>query len=352
MSAPVDLKREILSLSAPGKVSGVSKVSKVSKVTDVSQQGAQSKQGYAAVSESKQNGKQEVSRNLAMEIRSWLTESPGRFHVADIDREFNLRTRTEKNNRSKIINGMLHANIIERITSVKGCYQVIDSKLECIDFLKVDNNRYNVWLPFGLHNLVQILPRNIIVIAGEQNSGKTALLLNVVRNNMADKKICYFTSEMGAAELQGRLLKWEGIRLCDWDFRAYERSDNFHQVIQADGLNIIDFLEVHEEFYKIGAHLRNIYDKLSTGVCIVAIQKNRGCEFGLGGARGLEKPRLYVTLSGNAPNPNIARIEKAKNYAGQNPNGKQVAFRIFDGWRIEECSVWHYGARQPREARV
>ncbi|HYA41891.1 MAG TPA: hypothetical protein VEF34_11340 [Syntrophobacteraceae bacterium] len=344
MSAPVDLKRQILSQAAAGRAGAASEISEVSE----SKQGKLSKQEYAAVSEGKQTGKQEVSRNLALEIHTWLEDSPGRFHVADIDREFNLRTRAEKNNRSKIINGMLRANIIERITSVKGYYQVIDSKLETIDFLKVENNQYNIWLPFELHNLVRILPKNIIVIAGEQNVGKTALLLNVVRNNMADKEICYFTSEMGAAELQGRLLKWEGIRLRDWDFRAYERSDNFHQVIRADGLNIIDFLEVHDEFYKIGAYLRGIYDKLSTGVCIVAIQKNRGCEFGLGGARGLEKPRLYITLSANAPNPNIARIEKAKNYVDQNPNGKQVAFRIHDGWRIEQCSVWHYGAIKKR----
>jgi hypothetical protein len=339
MSAPFDLKREILSSASAAKASTTGEVSE-------SKQSNQSQQKYAVESNSKQVGKQEVSRNLAHDIKCWLEEAPGRFHVTDIDREFNLRTRGEKNNRSKIISGMVRANIIERTTSVRGFYEVIDSNIETIDFLKVVDNRYTIWLPFDLHNMVRILPKNIIVIAGEQNSGKTALLLNIIRNNMAEKKICYFTSEMGSAELQGRLLKWQGARLSDWDFRAYERSDNFHQVVRADGLNIIDFLEVHDEFYKVGGYLRNIYDKLTTGVCIVAIQKNRGCEFGLGGARGLEKPRLYITLSGNAPNPNIARIEKAKNYEGQNPNGKQIAFRIVDGWKIEECSVWHYGAKK------
>jgi len=294
----------------------------------------------------KQTVSREVSRNLAMEIRLWIEEAPGTFHVSDIDREFDLRTREEKNNRSKILNGMVHANILEHTSIKKGHYRIIDSSVVNIDFKNVTQEEYSLWLPFALHRYVKILPGNILVFAGEPNVGKTAVLLNIVANNMAEKDITYFSSEMGAAEFRERLIKWEGLSLDDWHFDAYERSDAFHQVIRPEGLNIVDFLEVHDEFYKMGGYLREIHDKLTTGICIVAIQKNRGADFGLGGGRGLEKPRLYVTLSADGGQVCMAKIAKAKNYIGQNPNGKQIAFTLTDGWKIEEKTSWHYPAKE------
>jgi len=45
---------------------------------------------------------------------------------------------------------------------------------------------------------VKTLPKNIIILAGEANAGKTALLLNFCSMNMGKFKINYFSSEMGA----------------------------------------------------------------------------------------------------------------------------------------------------------
>ena len=54
------------------------------------------------------------------------------------------------------------------------------------------------------------MPKNIIVVAGTPNAGKTAFLLNVVQMNMSGKMpIHYFSSEMGSMEFKGRLQKFD-----------------------------------------------------------------------------------------------------------------------------------------------
>ena len=53
-------------------------------------------------------------------------------------------------------------------------------------------------------------------------------------------------------------------------------------------INIIDFLEISENFYEIGGRLREIHDKLKGAVAVVALQKNAGTQTGLGGYRGME----------------------------------------------------------------
>jgi len=73
----------------------------------------------------------------------------------------------------------------------------------------------------------------------------------------------------------------------------------------------------------------------------VAIQKNRGLEFGLGAERGMEKARLYLTLS-NAYPGGIIKIVKAKNWrtSKENPTGSQRQFGLADGWKFLSPKGW------------
>ena len=214
--------------------------------------------------------------------------------------------------------------------------------LERINFLEAPTDCVDVTLPFGLHDLVEIMPSNVIVIAGEPNTGKTAFLLNVVRDNMDKFNVHYFNSEMGAGDLRKRLEKFEGIGLDDWwhGFCAYERTNNFPEVIQPGegNINLIDFLEVHEEFYRVGGILNDIYRRLNGAIAIVALQKNYKTDIGLGGLRSLEKPRLYIAMSRSR-----IKIVKAKNFKTvENPNQKIMDFSLVQGWRFIPLGDWRY----------
>jgi hypothetical protein len=146
---------------------------------------------------------------------------------------------------------------------------------------------------------------------------------------MGKFKINYFSSEMGAMELRARLQKFEG-NLQHWkdnvNFR--ERSSNFADVVKPNDVNIIDFLEVTEDFFKVGGMIKEIYDKLKKGIAIIALQKNKGRDLGLGAERSIEKARLYLSIEHGK-----IKIIKGKNWANPevNPNGMQWSFKLVQG---------------------
>ena len=163
--------------------------------------------------------------------------------------------------------------------------------------------------------------------------------VNIIKENMHKFEIHYFNSEMGESELKKRLLKFNDIQLNDWKFEAIEQSDNFADVVaQGRGkINIIDFLEIYENFYEIGGRIAEIHKKLKGAIAVIAIQKNKGVDTGLGGYRGLEKPRLALALS-----PGQLKIVKAKNWrTEENPNGLQIDFKLVNGCILIPNGTWH-----------
>jgi hypothetical protein len=180
---------------------------------------------------------------------------------------------------------------------------------------------------------VRITPGNIVLIAGEVEAGKTTFLLNITRYNMDKFKVSYFSSEMGSVEMRSRLDLFEDIALEQWTFDPRERSANFADVIRPGpgNINIIDFLEVYDNFYQVGQFIADIHKKLKGAIAVIALQKNPGIDVPLGGQRGLEKPRLAVTLSKGG----YCKIIKAKNWATEkNPNGLTTRFKIIRGWKL------------------
>ena len=115
-------------------------------------------------------------------------------------------------------------------------------------------------------------------------------------------------------------------------------------LLNLNGLNIIDFLEVHKDFFMVGGYLKAIHDRLKSGVAIVALQKNKGLDTGLGGARGLEKPRLYLSMEPKDHGHQL-KIVKAKNWAGtENPNGLCQDFKLAAGCKFIPTSQWYRDA--------
>lgn len=277
-------------------------------------------------------------RNLSEEVSYFITNSRGFFTAQEIDIELGLSDRLEKKNRSRILLRMIDKKIIERKKDKNNTFRTINKEMEEIDFLNVAGSSVDIWLPFGLHNMVEILPGNIILLAGAPNSGKTAFMMNIIRENMNKFDVHYFNSEMGALELQKRLLK-QGTDLSEWKFKAWARDQDFHDVIKSgpDKLNIIDYLEIYNEFYSISGKINDIHNALDGGIAIICLQKNPNSELGLGGTRTIEKPRLALALDAN-----ILKVIKAKNWKnGINPNSKEINFKLVDGIKIiEDRNGW------------
>ena len=231
---------------------------------------------------------------------------------------------------------LVKEGILEKYGEKRGAYRRVERECEEIDFLNASESSLDIRWPFQIERYVKILPKNIIVIAGSPDAGKSAFLFNVVKENMNRLKLHYFSSEMGAEEIKDRLKKFE-IPLREWKRVFKERSSNFSDVIIPTDINLIDFIEIHDEFYKVGGLLKDIYDKLSTGVAIIALQKKPGQDLGRGGLGTLEKPRLYLAIDNGR-----MKIVKAKNWVNSavNPNGLEVSFKLVDGCKFIKIGDW------------
>ncbi len=280
-------------------------------------------------------------RNIAEEVRQWVLNESCRQSVvilsSDVVRCLQLSSREDEKNVSKALSRLKDEGIIEKYGEKRGVYRIICTETEDIDFMGTEDKIIDISWPFEIQEWVKILPKNIIIIAGEVNAGKTAFLLNTCFVNMGKFKINYYSSEMGAMELRDRLKKFE-VNLQNWkdNINFKERSSNFADVIKPNDVNIIDFLEITDEFYKIGGTIKEIYDKLKKGIAIIALQKNPKTDFGLGGMRSVEKARLYISIEHGK-----IKIVKGKNWAGEtNPNGLIRNFKLIQGAKFIATTGW------------
>lgn len=216
---------------------------------------------------------------------------------------------------------------LEPMRNRSGMYRILNGQMEDIDFMSADTTPFPIKYPLGVHELIETYKKSLVVLAGEPNAGKTAFLLNLAWKNK-DRNPWYFSSEGGAAELRIRLNKFNHP-LEQWkDIRFISKTSDYKDVIDPNGLNIIDYLEVSKDFYEIGGLLTDIYNVLKDGVAVVGIQKPSGRDTGVGGARTLDKARLYMAIE-----PGMLKIVKGKLWRQDcvNPNGMFVKWQLGGG---------------------
>ena len=276
-------------------------------------------------------------RPIAKEIRRFISclEEPD-IHLNEVYEELKITSVSDKAAAQVAFHRLVKDNVLQKMG--KGYFRLKAPDCPQIDIFSNEGGAIDFKYPLGIHEFYNTFPKSVCIVAGESDSGKTAWLLNCAAKNMDSHNIHYFSSEMGATELRNRLSKFkvplEAWRKINWK----ERSTNFADVIQPDDVNIIDFLEVHDEFYKIGGLIKDIHDKLNTGIALIALQKNEGRDWGLGGMRSVEKARLYLAMERSGK----MKIVKAKNWRNEtvNPNGLCIRYRLGGGCYFKVESEW------------
>ena len=275
---------------------------------------------------------------LAGAIKEWVATMQGRFTTSDIYRELDIYTRADKQQTSKTLSRLVEDGVLRRLATF-GSFEKVTEQATPIELGDRVPEAYPIKLPFGLHEMVKIMSKNIILVAGEANVGKTAFMLDILKRNHKHLPTAYFSSEMGADEFRERAEHWDEKEINWQRLHLYECPVNPADAIQPDSLNIIDYLEIYDEFWLIGRMLNEIYTKLNKGVAVIAIQKDRGSKVGRGRSFSLEKPRLYVSLS-RMNGRHRAKIVKAKNYYPPNPNGKELIFQVVNGVKLVKATAW------------
>jgi molybdopterin/thiamine biosynthesis adenylyltransferase len=285
------------------------------------------------------NREKSREHNLAFEVREWVNATNGDFCATNFDKERQIATKTEKATVRKILERLSKENppVIEKAGTKNGWWRLIDQECKPEDWVNSDCSYMDLWLPLGLGEICGVQPGNILIFAGAKDSGKTAFLMNIAKENRHRYQVHYFNSEMGKQEFKLRASLFEDISINEWNnFNLYSRSSNFQDVLKKGegNLNIIDYLEAPEEAYRIGPMIKRIHDRLEGSICVIGLQKKIGQDLGRGAEFSMEKARLYVSLDYQK-----AKIISCKNFKENeiikgNPRGYSTKYKLVNGCKI------------------
>jgi len=280
--------------------------------------------------------------NFINEIKDIISVTSGYISATYLYNALQCVTKNEKSGVRVTLNRLADEGLLEKSKRKAGEYRIIDSACEAEDWQNAEINNVDLWLPFELNEMIDIPSGSIILVAGGQDAGKSALLMNVVKENMDKWPVNYFSSEINAAGFKNRISLFDAPYYDEWKVNFYTRMYDFADVIKPGELNIIDYLEIHDNFYEIAKRLATIFEKLNgKGIAVIAIQKDPGKAYGRGGSFTEEKPVLSLALDHG-----VCRINKFKGeFKDENPRGKEYHFKLVHGCNFILEKHWHKPVR-------
>jgi len=273
-------------------------------------------------------GKQQV----ADMVKDWVGAMEGQFYTKDLHLELGLMSREDKKAANMALLRLADDGIVASCNGKRGCYRPVNTTKEILDWESADiTDTVNLVWPMGLETCFNIYPTNIIILAGEKNAGKTAFLMHLAYLNSGLRPIHYHSSEMYSQELAGRIALFPNREPFRQVVFANAGCKELCDMVEPDDVNIFDFMELTDDFWKISGKIRRVFDKLRKGIAIIAIQKKPGETLGRGGAFSSEKARVYMSLT-----KRMLRLEVVKNWRGKtNPNGRAFPFHLSNGSLFE-----------------
>jgi len=272
------------------------------------------------------------------EIKNIISATSGNISATYLYNALQCATSAEKGGVRTVLSRLVEEGLLEKSGTRAGEYRIIDGLCEPEDWKSTEVNNINIWLPFELNEMIDIPAGSIILVAGSQDAGKSALLMNIVKENMNKWTVNYFSSEINAAGFKNRISLFDEPFYDDWKVNFYVRMHNFADVIKPGELNIVDYLEIHDSFFTVAKYLADIFEKLKgKGVAIVAIQKDPYKNYGRGGSFCEEKPVLSLALDFG-----VCRINKFKGeFRNQNPRGMEYHYKLLHGANFIVERHWH-----------
>ncbi len=271
------------------------------------------------------------------------------FTSDDVHRFFELSRKPNAVEAKKAFGDVLynlsHVNKLPELEQTGKTYRFINRELNVIhwenavkgDLLKVNWPRgVEDESSFSFADTAMVYPGDLITLAGEGNTAKTAFALNFIVENMDTYPCYYFTSEFNDAKFVDRMAKFTWVNVFKEDgspkFVVAEHPKDWQDVIQKDAINVIDWIYLSDEMWKMRDLMKSIIAKLDRGIALVIIQKRSYKQVGEGGEATVDLSSVYFTIHNDKElRKLVMKAHKVKSHGQPDPNYKQWSFQIVDG---------------------
>jgi hypothetical protein len=214
----------------------------------------------------------------------------------------------------------------------------------------------DIHLPLEIGREIRVFPKNLLVAGAVTNSCKTTLAMTLARMNMDIHQITYINSEMSDEELAGKLQDFErayGIPSETFYQKVYfaycgcnalDKSDmnRLTALLDPNGINIIDYIKIHDKFYMIGECLEKIHARLNRGIAVIFFQKDPDAAHLLGKSFPEHLARVVMMIDiDQKTGLRCLQFTKVKFPArkGDRPETRKIWFSVKDGVKLERTET-------------
>lgn len=289
---------------------------------------------------------------LTERAKDWVAACTGEFSAANLARDLGIQ---DAEDRDTVLSDLCALKLCEPTGRKNGEYRRVDRDAPKIDWRNAEMESYPLRLPFGLDNMARVNPGGMVFIGGETNGGKSYFSMLIAHMNLAQNggrhtAVRFLNSETvpsvireNANRIDANVTAWDGL-----DVRSRDRD--FHMVLNKDGLTIIDYLHLEDNFYDVGRYLERMIrpENLGTGVVVVFMQKKKGAEYAIGGSFTQYKPALSLSLNA-MHGVNSIKIDKLKmTKRHPNPEGAELDFKFNAFGGLDIVAGWRYLTKKDR----
>ncbi len=274
-------------------------------------------------------------KHISKMVDEWLEIHQGeRFDLDTICRQLEAVSREAR----QLIAIKLRNEVVKgKLNKLNNLYRYIDNTLVKMDWLNASKSAHlDLQWPFGMDESffgfeknIMIPEKGIIVMAGVTNTGKSTFCRNFLWVNMNKYHCTYFSSETSAEDFADYFSRMDWRNPVNEDgtpkFDLVWRNRDWADVIQPNDINIIDWINMGDNFYQIGTIIEGIKEKLDKGICLIALQKDPNKDLGVGGMWSEHLSSLYMTMDFGK-----LTVKKSKKWKNVNPNYTMWGFDIVD----------------------
>lgn len=334
-----------------------------------------------------------VYGSVTTQIWDYIQECEGEFSNSLIYQDFSLKTAAARKTVRKVLERLCKAGKIEKIPGKTGVYRRCVTEIDWVNLDEAEETPFPMPLPFNLSSQIKVPCGSVVLVSGTTNAGKTTFAFQCVEaflreiatsfrgtaererafalscessqraNPQAplqelarmDKPVRYLNCELSPGQIMARIKAMgpESAELLKTRVGWANRTHDWARAIDPDALNVVDYLQIYDEFYRVGQLISEIHARLRNGVALVLIQKKTGEATPRGGEFALERAQVAIYLDSNpaiGSGGGICTLRKVKEPVdpSHNPQGKQLDYRLGANMRLEAISKLRFVDKKER----